>query len=497
MSDEDFSNSNESDEGSYQEPDTRNKGRKPTMLGVKGQQTFEDGYGPDLIGDSRDRAYIDSLSKLDRERILLERQEARDELIKKKTLLRNANERAKDDKRKDDEMEKMKAERLKRREDRNEVSANYDNIEIDSDYDEAGNLGKRVRPGRPADRKRRERPDRNADQELEPEDDEPDRQIKESDLEFVKKVFLARGFLTAHASQQHFRHTVRGCYVKVTLNKDGHNTSKLGRIEDVNEGVAPYTEDGKTLTKSLRLKIGGEPKEQDFKITYISNKKPETSEFNTYLKELNAAGIRIPTLKDIRNKLKSVIENLRAKTTHEQIVQVVERSKEEKLRSQITLPEKKRLLEEKLQKLKYKYFQKPDAHLRDQMEDIKKQIETIDQHLENDVRGEGYPVEQPIVVVQKSNPYAFTNQRQITDSTKIHNRTIPKLHNMWSVSPDAFKLAVEKPSQPMLVATKSQQQEELQTEKGLYLMAQELKEEFLSSFDRPLSIDALVDAIEV
>ena len=44
---------------------------------------YEDGYGSDLMGDAEDRARLMALTELDRELILLERSEARDNLKEK------------------------------------------------------------------------------------------------------------------------------------------------------------------------------------------------------------------------------------------------------------------------------------------------------------------------------------------------------------------------------------------------------------------------------
>jgi len=47
------------------------------------EDDLDDGYGPDLIGDDNDRLYLNSLPELDREQILMERHERRQELQRK------------------------------------------------------------------------------------------------------------------------------------------------------------------------------------------------------------------------------------------------------------------------------------------------------------------------------------------------------------------------------------------------------------------------------
>lgn len=498
-SESEFSRDSEDPSSYSDKPQRAQATRNTRQTKVAQHQLAEDGYGPDLIGDERDRAYVNSLSKIEREKLLLEREERREQELERRKLLRNTNERDRENSRQAEALELMKTEReRKRTEGQPEVMANYENVEIDSDYEDA-RLGKRVRFSKPSDQTRKKQDKQNRQQDLEPEDFEPDRPIKDlddKDLGLFKRVMLNRGFLISQASQQHFKETVVGCYVKASITIDGQTTSKLARIEDVNEAVTPYEVEGKKVTKSLRLRIGAEQIEEDFKLAYISNKPVETLEIRNYFKELEAAKLKIPTIRQINQKAKIISKNLQAKTTHEQIVKAVEGAKEEKLRNHTNLADKKRVLEERLEKANYKYFEKATAELKRTITDLKNQIAAVVQQMETDPKSSRYYEEQPIVIVQKSDPYAFTNQVKITDSSKIHKRTIPQLENMWSVNPDKFRNQLDKPVQPVLTVTKSQQLEEQQTEKGLYMLAQELKTDFLRIFDRPLGIDTLIDSLE-
>ena len=92
--------------------------------------------------------------------------------------------------------------------------------------------------------------------------------------------------------------------------------------------------------------------------------------------------------------------------------------------------EKKTILEKRLARLEYKYFEKPDKSHKDQIIQIKKSIKDLNRQIL--VKEKGFAEEKPIVIVQKSNPHMFGSHMPKTGELALHTRTIPKLMNLWS-----------------------------------------------------------------
>lgn len=92
--------------------------------------------------------------------------------------------------------------------------------------------------------------------------------------------------------------------------------------------------------------------------------------------------------------------------------------------------EKKGILEKRLARLEYQYFEKPDKFHKDQITQIKKAIKDLNRQIV--AKEKGLAEEKPIVIVQKSNPYMFSSHMPKIGELALHTRTIPKLMNLWS-----------------------------------------------------------------
>jgi hypothetical protein len=73
------------DESSYEEEAPRRNA--PRSNARKLLKTSIDGYGDDLMGDDEDRENLAKMTELEREKILMERQNKRDELKRRKEAL--------------------------------------------------------------------------------------------------------------------------------------------------------------------------------------------------------------------------------------------------------------------------------------------------------------------------------------------------------------------------------------------------------------------------
>lgn len=90
-------------------------------------------------------------------------------------------------------------------------------------------------------------------------------------------------------------------------------------------------------------------------------------------------------------------------------------------------------MERRFQKLEFKYFEKPNLTLKNQMKELKKEIRLLSKQ----IAGPGD--EEPVVVVKKSNPYTFGSSKPKTGDLVLHTRTIPQLMNMWSMNTEELQ----------------------------------------------------------
>ena len=103
----------------------------------------EDGFDDDCIGDEKDQEYLNTLSNVEREKILADRFEKREEALRKRDLLKHSKERDAYMAKKYDEIDRMKEARQRKKDKKDfgeEDFANYDNLDdnFSDDSDDSG-----------------------------------------------------------------------------------------------------------------------------------------------------------------------------------------------------------------------------------------------------------------------------------------------------------------------------------------------------------------------
>lgn len=212
----------------------------------KGGRYFEDGFDEELMGDEADRDRLNEMTELEREKILMDRHQKREELLKKRELLKHAAQRDAERDRKFKEISLLKEERKKRNERMNteheEAPADqvgkeqfYSRFLSDDDGSSESSGGDPKERGRPVKRLKtrgnneggREREGKEAKEE-----ELPDREVKASDdRNLVNRICLTREFLVKMASHLYFKETVTGCLVKVSFNTSPDKIDyKIGQI---------------------------------------------------------------------------------------------------------------------------------------------------------------------------------------------------------------------------------------------------------------------------
>lgn len=205
----------------------------------KGARLFEDGFDEELMGDQADRDRLNELTELEREKILMDRHQKREELLKKRDLLKHAAQRDAERDRKFQEISLLKAERKKRNERMNTEEAEAGAVAKEqfyssflSDEESSGSFDEEEprERGRPS---KRLKTRGNQEREKEAKEEEvPNREIKASDdRNLVNRICLTREFLVKMASHLYFKETVTGCLVKVSFNTSPDKIDyKIGQI---------------------------------------------------------------------------------------------------------------------------------------------------------------------------------------------------------------------------------------------------------------------------
>lgn len=409
--------------------------RRPTKQN-KTATLHEDGYDDNLKGDEADIAYLNGLSNAERERVLASRYEKREEALRKRDLLKHSKERVAVMSKKHDEIELLKTARQRKKDqaDAGENFANYDNFES-ADSDSDSSVDEKQVAARRSQRKLKNQSgplgiNSQGSQPLDDEEQDPNREIKDSDNKEVAGICLNRKFLVNNSSNIHFKEAVLGCLVRVTFQTGDSKEYKIGEIVDVIERPTFYKVENKEMNKYLMIRFGNEDRE--FKILYISSKGFEQVELNNYLKELTNNGQPRPTLRDIREKKKRIMSILGAKFSAKEIGELVEKRNNERVASSHENPkEKKRILEEKRAKLEYAHFEKPSIQNKKIIKQLNKDIKILDRLISASGVDEG-----PLNYVKKSDPYTFGSSKPKTGESVMHTRTIPQPLNMWSLQND-------------------------------------------------------------
>lgn len=492
-----------SDEENYFEGDGATLGKRAPR-GGKGPALHEDGFDDRGVGDEKDQQYLAGLSAADREMVLHERLQKREENINKKNLLRNHNERAASMQKKQDELSLMKQERAKRKGVNSKEEEDYADYgkytqNSDSDFEDdrqaiaAGRLPvKKTKVGT-------SKPLPSAgtqvhgEDELQPED--LNKELRKFDIDKLSKIVLSRKFLVNLASQIYFKEAVKGCLVRVQFvnpNSTDKKDYRIAEIIDVIEKPESYQAENKELNKYLIVKLNGEDKH--FKIQFVSNQKITGEEIDAYVKELQAQRQRVPTLGMIERKYRELLNFQKSKATAEDIERIVEMRNEQRMKgTEVNPREKIRILQQRLSKLENTHFEKASLDTKNKIKDIKREIKKLKGQLADKDNAEDCPF-----IVAKSNPYAFGSHLPKSGDSLIHTRTIPKLLNMWTLPPDELQQRLKETKKQAALATqKEYKSDPSQVEKGLYQHNEDTKREFLESFQRDLSIDALIDALQV
>ena len=332
---------------------------------------FEDGYDSDLFGDEADEQYLNSLLEFDREMILLERYEKREELkrlreeaIRSGKLKPTTQEKFKEKKnsKRTSALSDIRAKRqAKKQEPTKKNNKSSSSSSQTSIYGSSGSGSDNYR------KQRNEEYENKYNEEVEDEEDEEEKKITIEDLQ---KITLSRRRLEKWVNEPFFEKTVLNCFVRVVIGENnGIRVYRFCEITGFKE-KSLYQIETISTTKYLILRQGG--KEKTFPIRLISNSNFTSSEFNSWLKSAKESNDYIPREIDIKKKIEEFEKSNEYAYTEEDINKRLEEKK--KLGKQI--PGQNLAVEKlKLCTLRDEYF---DNGKMKEYEDICIEIEKIE-----------------------------------------------------------------------------------------------------------------------
>eukprot|EP00039_Didymoeca_costata_P006130 m.87674 g.87674 ORF g.87674 m.87674 type:complete len:586 (-) comp13124_c0_seq2:71-1828(-) len=307
------------------------------------EQGFVFKYGEDLIGDDEDRAMVEGLNELERELLMAERYEERQEAKERYEIMKSSKAEAKLEKakpkprrtratrkptqkdKKEDAMKKLKARRErdeKRKsakfvnsDDEPEEEAKESSDDNESSYGESDEdrKAKKKERKRQSRRKRRDQGDdividsnESDASDLARSEAESESASIEAEFEDAESIRLSRFKCERWCHEPFFDELVVGCFVRLGIGrgKGGKNVYRCCQIIGV-ELKSAYKLEGTRTRKALKLKHGTD--EKVFRMETISNSPFEKHEFQTFCAELRDNTLPVP-MKDLIKKKKKDIE---------------------------------------------------------------------------------------------------------------------------------------------------------------------------------------------
>ncbi|KAJ2097617.1 RNA polymerase-associated protein rtf1 [Coemansia sp. S100] len=257
-----------------------------------------DQWGEDLMGDQKDRMQLAAMSEVERERILAERQDARDQLNEQREVRM-----------------KLKAGARVSGPDNASRSTRSRRVNRSSSGRAAGGSGAFSDLKRARERRRHGSPDHwsSSPSDEGEESGKDDKSV--ASLDDINTICLSRSKLEQWLLKPFFTETIVGCFVRiVTLSRDSsgaeYSQYKMMQIIDVVQGEGkdkPPYHLNKTLTdKYLILRYGAA--ENDYSMETISNSLIKTEEFNNWTSALRADRVRSRVTTEAVQKKRQDIE---------------------------------------------------------------------------------------------------------------------------------------------------------------------------------------------
>lgn len=307
---------------------------------------FDDGYDANLIGDEKDRNYLDDLTDLKRSEILFKRQEERDrkreiwnlkrslKATKKGTTVKNDKRRSSSQgtqqQKKSAALSQLRASRTQKKQDasrrqqkkrhefRSSESESSSSSEDDKDDSEDEYIPSRTKD-RSKSKKGQDSSDDSDDVNESKKYDEPARKTGHlpASHEIIEKIRISRNRLERWIEEPYLETAVTGCFVRVLIgNNAGRPIYRLCEIVRVTEYNRTYQLGQHSTRLALELKHAKDTRV--FRIEYVSNSPSSQSEYNKWREAMEKADLAVVTEKMAKKRIEELVEAKNFVYTEEQ-----------------------------------------------------------------------------------------------------------------------------------------------------------------------------------
>mmetsp|Transcript_3113 Transcript_3113/g.4266 ORF Transcript_3113/g.4266 Transcript_3113/m.4266 type:complete len:578 (+) Transcript_3113:442-2175(+) len=386
-----YSSSSSEEEGQLSQSEAdETKHRKPLKkrkVGESGYSSSEEKgeYGADLVGDEEDRKYLNSLTELERERIIAERYQKRkeqqeiEELKKTSTKSKSSPSQSQPRQSKRVQSKHVALSDLRKKMQRaragSKHSSSSSSSESESSFSESDDDYRRKKKSRERAVKSKD----DSEEEFEIKEDQ-ERQSAEDErltLEDVNALCLKRTFLEQKCEESYFDRMVAGFFVRVGMTgTSDKRVYLLTQVVSVKELPKRYTLGSKKTNKYLTLGIGTSTKQ--FSMDVVSNSPVDAEEFSRWSKQMEKFKLPIMTKQQAQEKMKELDRFRNYVYTEQDINKMIEKRKKEK-----NLP--MNLSAERARLLSLKVTAQESGNL-EEVENLSKALELVEQKIKKQER---------------------------------------------------------------------------------------------------------------
>ncbi|XP_065199204.1 RNA polymerase-associated protein RTF1 homolog [Sycon ciliatum] len=152
--------------------------------------------------------------------------------------------------------------------------------------------------------------------------EESENRLQVSNRSVLSTIRLSRHKLEQWVHMPYFEKTVVGCYVRIGIGTfGGKPVYRVAEVTDVVETAKVYSMGATKTNKGMRLRHGGS--ERVFRLEFVSNQDFTETEFQKWCTEMKSAGIRFPTVGDVKAKRKDVEQALQYELNDKDIEELV------------------------------------------------------------------------------------------------------------------------------------------------------------------------------
>ena len=431
---------------------------KKRLKKIKRSQ-FPDAYQDDLIGDEMDEEYLANLTHLEKEKVLAERHQKREQLIKEKNLR--------------EELEKNKY----------EIGNDLLNYSLTKRglsviKDESKDFMERQAPLSERTRTIKKIKKFSID----------DKISSNENINLLNKICATRTFLFQIINHLYFEKAVKNCLVKINFgNKNGQNIYKIGIINRILKKKEKYSFENKFYDTYLEV-LNENNKKWEVKICNVSNQEIDWPEGYKLLEKLrNVVDFELD-MNWVHYKIEELNKFMNYKFTNEDILKIKEKQLEEiTLKTEEDFLKKKKLLETKLNFLEDKNFHSYSEKNEIKIQDLKDKITEVKKLI---AEKEKISAKNFLLAYTKKDKYLeFKNIKK--EERIVFERNTENPLNMWTI--DQKEIQIEKEDKKK-IDENINKKEINEINQKIY---NDLMKNFLNVFQRELPIDDLIESIDV